>query len=391
MHIYGAVNELAVSQGHVKVEDTGIVFDVSEIASAASVTNSGFVVKNSTDKEIAGSTPSDEYSINSLARLEAFRDAVNAGNTFEDLTVKLTKDIALSDKWVPIGEGTRKAAGEFNGHTAGNPEWKISGTPFKGKFDGQNHTISNLNNKDFVPTTKRLGIDGSNKMYSYGLFALTASKAEISNLKLSKVDIDSSRYSNATGDSFGAVVGFSAGSLKLSNVHVLSGNIKGKDAIGGLVGRCYRQDKVTTTGLVQVSDCSNAANITATGNNCGGIIGYTSVSSSDNLTLKVEECTNSGSITAGSGAAGMVVIGGNGSLFTFNSNENKGAIVSKGSSPRGAHIALNINETTLPNRNSSNTHSSSASVTVRANTTSDTSTCAYNFISENKGAVTNHE
>lgn len=71
--------------------------------------------------------PKTEY-ISTIEGLKAFRDAVNAGNTYQGVTVYLTEDIDLAptrseSNWTPIG--TNK-------------------NPFKGTFDGQDHTISNL-------------------------------------------------------------------------------------------------------------------------------------------------------------------------------------------------------------------------------------------------------
>lgn len=74
----------------------------------------------------------DITEISTLAELEAFRDDVNSGNTYEGKTVKLTADIDMSEKygegkesWTPIG-------------VSDYPNSKY----FLGTFDGGNHTIS---------------------------------------------------------------------------------------------------------------------------------------------------------------------------------------------------------------------------------------------------------
>ena len=67
---------------------------------------------------------SDAYEIGTLDQLKLFRDAVNAGRSFNGETVKLTASIDLKDEeWTPIGK---------------------SGATFQGTFDGQGNTVSNL-------------------------------------------------------------------------------------------------------------------------------------------------------------------------------------------------------------------------------------------------------
>ena len=105
--------------------------------------------------------------ITNEATLKTFRDAVNYGYSYEGETVKLTADIALAaptneadGNWTPIG---------------------IS-TPFKGTFDGNGYTISNMkvtetvmNNSNayaglfgnaYGSTIQNLGVTGSIKVSS---------------------------------------------------------------------------------------------------------------------------------------------------------------------------------------------------------------------------------
>ena len=324
LHIYGSVNELKVLKGHVEVENTGVVFTIAEIDEGASVTNHGYIAakSNSVTAGIEGKAVGGDYEIDSLAKLEIFRDTVNAGNSFEGLTVKLTADIKLNDGWVPIGEGSRKTASNTQ---IGKPEWKISGTAFQGTFNGNHHTISNLNNKGFVPTVARLGEDDApKKIYSYGLFALTASGAEIKDLTLRSVDIDTTTYAdaNVVGDSVAALVGFSAGSLTVSNVQVYDGSIKATDAVGGIVGRAYKQDGSSTIN-VTISDCVNHASVTGI-RKAAGILGYTATTNG----ITVQSCINNGTITTeseGEAVAGIITVGSN-QDFQVKNNTNNGNI-----------------------------------------------------------------
>ena len=78
--------------------------------------------------ELAGEGTADNpYTIANLYELKFFRNAVNAGNTYQGKYVKLTGDIDLA-------EGQNRS-------TVSN--WEPIST-FNGTFDGANHTISNL-------------------------------------------------------------------------------------------------------------------------------------------------------------------------------------------------------------------------------------------------------
>ncbi len=304
LHIYGSTNTLAVTSGHVQVENTGIVFDVVQVGTAAegtgaSITNNGYIAttslsahtseeaKAAATAQVTGNVGGD-YEIGSLAQLEAFRDAVNSGNTFAGKTVKLSADITLKDGWKPIGEGARQVVNNGSSTVA---------TLFAGTFDGQNHTISNLNNKGFNPTQNRFDAE---KGCAYGLFALVGNGAEIKNVKLANVNIDFS--GSVKGDSVAALVGYSENNLTITNVTVVSGSIKAEDGVAGIVGRVY-VSKITdpsTTYTVTISNCTNNADITATDNKAAGIAAMAGDISSGNnkLSLTISDCSNTGHITA---------------------------------------------------------------------------------------------
>lgn len=64
--------------------------------------------------------------ISTLEELKAFRDEVNAGNTFKGETIELANDIDLGgEEWTPIGH--------------------YEGGSFNGTFNGNGHTIKGLN------------------------------------------------------------------------------------------------------------------------------------------------------------------------------------------------------------------------------------------------------
>ncbi len=82
--------------------------------------------------------------INTAEELAGLAKSVNSGTTYAGYTVKLGKDIDLDSKeWTPIGSRTN---------------------PFKGNFDGQGHTISNLYiNKEIgnIAASNRQGLFGT--------------------------------------------------------------------------------------------------------------------------------------------------------------------------------------------------------------------------------------
>ena len=274
LHLYGAVNELAITNGHVAIEDTGIVLDVTQLGAAdtgegATLTNNGYIgeaslsahssaeAKGKAEEKMPENIGGD-YAINSREKMEAFRDAVNGGNNFSEFDgvskkVKLTADITLRDGWTPIGEGNREVVATNTSGT-GLTTW------FAGVFDGQGHKISNLNNKGFVPNENRLTYvkEGKpEKQYAWGLFGLVASGASFSNVVFDNVDFDAARYADALADSVGTLIGYAKGDLDVSRITV-NGSLKGSDAISGVVGRITVSD-----GEVSIANCVNNASITS--------------------------------------------------------------------------------------------------------------------------------
>ena len=115
---------------------------------------------------------------------------VNGGEKFEGKTVKLTSDIDLAGHaWTPIGNGSRLVSVAL-------------GNQFKGTFDGNGKTISNLN----INTTQ--GTD-----YAVGLFGIV-NGGMVMNLKLQKVavDVPTSEAAAAVGHADGRRYGKRCGS-----------------------------------------------------------------------------------------------------------------------------------------------------------------------------------
>ena len=139
-------------------------------------------------------TEADPYKISSVTDLQALVNYVNAGTDYNGTYFKLTADIDLKySEWTPIGTN-----GEF---------------PFKGTFDGGNHTISKLKVSEGNVNAGLFGINGGT----------------IKNVTLTGV--------NVTGTSnVGGLVGTNVGTVDNC---IVSGTVTGtsnSSSAGGLVG-----------------------------------------------------------------------------------------------------------------------------------------------------------
>lgn len=205
------------------------------------------------------------YLITTPAELAWVAEQVNSKTEyFAGKTIKLMNDIDLSGSyWTPVGN--------VNDYPT---------VTFKGTFDGQNHTISNLTASDDAAVYAAAGLFGS----------ITGT---VKNVTLKNVNIRSTHYA-------GAVVGYSStNGATIENCHVDGGTITtvpeytgsaydNGDKAGGIIGYYVTDDKVT--------NCS-ANNLTITAyRELGGIVGCGPQSgmtgcSVENITL-VQDNTN---------------------------------------------------------------------------------------------------
>jgi len=153
-----------------------------------------------------------EFMIMTAEQLAGFAELVDGGNTFAGKTVKLGKDIDLH--YVPEGKTEPKSF---------NPIGYGYDVVFKGTFDGQDHTISNLYQ------------DGGALGYSYstaggGLFASVVD-ATIKNLTLENPVIVMECID------MGTLVGYSYGNCTYENIEINGGSIANYQRYtGGVVG-----------------------------------------------------------------------------------------------------------------------------------------------------------
>ncbi|MDO4527545.1 MAG: hypothetical protein Q4C03_02015, partial [bacterium] len=177
--------------------------------------------------------PTTHY-ISNLDELKAFRDSVNGGTTYEGVTVYLAGDIDLNnEEWTPIANTATKT--------------------FMGNFDGGNFKISNLKITD--TTTAATG-------YAYlGLFGVTEGTETAQNV-IKDLTIENVTISSA-GQIVAAAIAYPYYTT-VENVTVCGDiNIKGGNYTAGVLAYTRR--------------CTDAKNLTVTGNDGSVIEGATTV------------------------------------------------------------------------------------------------------------------
>ena len=185
---------------------------------------------------------SKTYFVSSKAGMYWFADQVNAqGKSFEGQTVALDADIDLNNEaWTPVGQ--------------------TGATEFKGVFDGQNHTIYNLN----VDSSAQTG-----KHYSSGLFGWIEDHGQA--IKIMNVTVDGATVKGH--HNVAVIVGYLEGASVVSNCHVLNATLENTHANDDACG-----DK---TGLIagyagasaRVIDCSGADSTIVSGRDAGQLVG----------------------------------------------------------------------------------------------------------------------
>ena len=200
--------------------------------------------------------------------LVAFAKDVNEnGNSYAGKTVMLMNDIDLNNvAWTPIGQ--------TGGYSAK--------TYFKGTFDGNGKTISNLN-----VSVWEAGTDGG-KHYASGLFGfIDVASATIKNLTVDNAKVVGHHWA-------GVIAGYLTGNI--DNCHVINANVTCKHANDEACG-----DKAgVIVGYVNsgtVSNCTATKCAVAAGRDAGQIVGaaktdqVTNCSATNVTVTATEDCT----------------------------------------------------------------------------------------------------
>ncbi|MDE7256620.1 MAG: hypothetical protein K2N50_01510, partial [Clostridia bacterium] len=236
---------------------------------------------------LAGSgTEASPYLISSANDLKTFRDSVNSGTTYEGKFVKLTSSIDLKyATFTPVGSTTEK--------------------PFKGTFDGDNHTISGL----YVATT-----NANANNYAVGLFG-NINNATVKNLIIEDANVYCASASGAVGAK-GATS--KAGNPGGDALDVISGGVVG-NSVKSAISNCHYTGFVYAVGG-DGGDGGEAGTNKSGGGNGGGDGGNGAsvwvggiVGNSDGSVI--EKCSFVGDIYAyggygGSGGAGSAAYSG---------------------------------------------------------------------------------
>lgn len=173
-------------------------------------------------------TESDPYLIYTETQLYQMNNFLNQ----EGVVFKLMKDIDLSDfissnfpseGWIPVG--TKE-------------------TPFKGVFNGNNHSIIGINAKR--PSTDYVGFFG----YLDG--------ATVSNFTLQGSSMGGANYT-------GALVGYACNNSSITGCSVNVSVITGSQYVGGLIGG---------TNTCTIDNCDLTGDVTGSGSYVGGVIGF---------------------------------------------------------------------------------------------------------------------
>ena len=171
-----------------------------------------------------------------------FAEAVNNGTSYEGYTIKLVKDIELTEAWTPVGQ--------------------TGATQFHGTFDGQGHTIKGLtiNAPESYSTN-----------YATGMFGWVETGAVIKNIVLDEANINGYHY-------VGAIAGYMSGSAKIEGCKVINSEIVADPTKKDTAGE-FNGDKVG--GIVGYTNGSNVisgnevSKTTIKGyRHMGGIVGY---------------------------------------------------------------------------------------------------------------------
>lgn len=211
--------------------------------------------ENYSDVSDVAATGQKTFSISTESELNKIAEwTSSSGSNFNDITLVLEKDIALScnkdNSFTPIGINSS----------------------FKGTFDGKGHKISNL----YVERAGRAGLFAS-------IFG-----ASIKNLTVEGTVVGSS-YDGTDLTGVGGIVGFSTSQILIencvSNVNV-SSSCKNT---GGICGNVNGGDSV-------IRNCINIGNIESDSDETGGISGNPGI---------VYNCANFGAVSGKSNVAGI--------------------------------------------------------------------------------------
>lgn len=237
------------------------------------------------------------YIITKAEELAWFRDQVNSGNNF--ICAKISDDVEVIDmSTVCHAEDKSQNLEELSWKPIGKNDY---GYQYWGTFDGNGKTITNLyinasqNNVGLFGytsegTIKNLTFEYANVtntgVFTGILVGYATGYANTSNLQNIKI-------SNTCQIKGGKETGGIAGNLRYAKAYncVNYATVQGNYRVGGLFGYWSNKDSSITT-------CANYGNVTATGTDAGGLVGYF-------VSGTIQDCANYGDVKGTERVAGM--------------------------------------------------------------------------------------
>ena len=237
------------------------------------------------------------YIITKAEELAWFRDQVNSGNNF--ICAKISEDVEVIDmSTVCHAADESQNLEELSWEPIGKNDY---GYQYRGTFDGNNKTITNLyinasqNNVGLFGytsegTIKNLTFEYANVtntgVFTGILVGYATGYANTSNLQNIKI-------SNTCQMKGGKATGGIAGYLIYANAYncVNYATVQGKEKVGGLFGFWSNKESSITT-------CANYGNVTATSTDAGGLVGYF-------VSGTIQDCANYGDVKGTERVAGM--------------------------------------------------------------------------------------
>lgn len=222
------------------------------------------------------------YYINSANDFAYFLSSIAGGTDYSGKTVVLNTDI------------------DFNNKDTTSSLWPNDKkkNAFSGTFDGQNHSVTNINISQWdvrYDSTHRLGL------FRY------VKNGTVKNLNLSgsvKTNYCSWKKGLKThkNEPAGAAIciGLTEGTCTIENIHVTNSEVQGYNRVGGVIGEHSSDNAADLT----IRNCTVDANtkISASNADCGGILGKNSTSK----TVYFYNCENNADINVNTPAGGMM-------------------------------------------------------------------------------------
>lgn len=235
------------------------------------------------------------YHLYTLNGLREWTEVINGGETATGAVLEDDIDMTGVTDWSPIGSATCSLVSN---------KLTVSGQPFTGVFDGNNHSILNF----------KTTYDGAIAGGTFGLFGILEG-ATVKNLTIgSKGDASSFTVKTSGQEAIIQETGVLAGVCSASTISNCvsyvpihyDGTSKGRVTVG-LVGLVFGRDSkaiienVENHGNITIETNGNTTSGSATAIHVGGICGYSTSDPAYKQINEITYCENYGNVTSNSG------------------------------------------------------------------------------------------